>query len=298
MHSHLSTDNPFRESEDRLHFAKALDRLKTAQNKNHATFTDFMNPQRSVVFLQQFTKKGVAARAYGGHEDAERMMLGFAPPYPQSAPRDRHRSDLYYDDIAEEFENNGIENKTCGEAESPPEALLPNSSFPITPLAITYNERFSRKLTHRDFLGAVLGLGLDWGKIGDIRIGESGAVMYVAQEVAGYITENLLEVGRTSVTATTHIELPGIEPTGTQKRITAASLRLDAVISVAFHLSRGKASTLIEAEKVFVNWAIAKKTMQLSEGDIVTIRGTGRLRIDAISGPTKKDRVALMVTLY
>ena len=260
MHSNLHTDNPFRETEDRLSFAKALDRLKAAQNKNHATFTDFMNPQRSVVFLQQFTKKGVAVRAYGGYDDAERMMLGFAAPYPDEP--------------------------------------LSNGSFPITPLTITYNERFSRQLTHRDFLGAVLGLGLDRGKIGDIRIGESGAVMYAAQEVAGYITENLQQVGRTTVTATPYIELPGIETTGTEKRITVASLRLDAVISVAFYLSRGKASALIDSEKVFVNWSIAKKTLQLSAGDIVTIRGTGRLRIDTILGPTKKDRVALTITLF
>ena len=59
-----------------------------------------------------------------------------------------------------------------------------------------------------------------------------------------------------------------------------------------------KAAALIESEKVFVNWAIAKKTMQLSEGDMVTIRGTGRLGVDAIVGATKKDRVALMITLY
>ena len=254
------TDNPFRETEDRLQFAKALDRLKAAQNKNHATFTDFMNPQRAVVFLQQFTKKGVNAKIYGGHQDAERKMIGFAPPYEDEAIED--------------------------------------AAFPIVPLAITYNGRFSRQLTHRDFLGAVLGLGLDRGKIGDIRLGESGAVMYVAQEVADYITENLLEVGRTAVTAAPHAEISGIEATGTQKRITVASLRVDAVISMAFHLSRGKAAALIEGEKVFVNWAIAKKTQQLGQGDIVTIRGTGRVRIDEVVGSTKKDRVAIIITLY
>jgi len=254
------TNNPFRETEDRLQFAKALDRLRSSQNKNHATFTDFMNPQRSVVFLQHFTKKSVAARVYGGYDNAERMMLGFQPPYTEEP--------------------------------------LANESFPIVPLAITYNERFSKELTHRDFLGAVLGLGLDRGKIGDIRLSKSGAVMYTAQEVAGYIAENLLEVGRTKVTATPHAELAGLETTGTAKRITAASLRVDAVISAAFNLSRGKASALIESEKVFVNWSLAKKTLLLSEGDIATIRGTGRIRVDSIMGPTKKDRVALMIMIF
>ena len=258
MEKQLFTENPYREPEDRLLFAKALDRLKAAQYKNHATFTDFMNPQRSAAFLQRFVKMGIAAQAYGGCEDAERMMLGFA-------------------------------------ADDEP---LTNDSFPITSLVISYNGRYSRQLTHRDFLGAVLGLGLDRSKIGDIRLIESGAVIYTANEVAGYITENLLEVGRTTVKAAAITEPSSPESTGTQKRITIASLRLDAVISVAFHLSRSNAANLIEGEKVFVNWAIAKKTLQLSEGDIVTIRGTGRIRIDTVYGPTKKDRIALMITVF
>jgi len=256
--NHFFSENPFRETEDRLLFAKALDRLKAAQYKNHATFTDFMNPQRSAMFLQRFSKMGVNAQIYGGYKDAERMMLGFAA---DDGP-------LIYE------------------------------TFPITSLVITYNGRFSRLLTHRDFLGAVLGLGLDRGKIGDIQLTKSGAVMYTASEVAGFITENLLEVGRTSVVAKAHAEAPDLETVGTQKRITAASLRLDAVISTAFNLSRSKATALIEGEKVFVNWAIAKKTLLLSEDDIVTIRGTGRIKVDAICSPTKKDRIAIMITMY
>ena len=256
----LYTENPFREAEDRLLFAKALDRVKAAGQKNNATFTDFMNPQRSAMFLQRLIKMGIAAAAYGGYQNAERNMLGFAPP-----GRDEP---LVYDD------------------------------FPIVLLAITYNGRFSRQLTHRDFLGAALGLGLDRGKIGDIQLTESGAVMYMASEVAGYITDNLHEVGRTAVTAAAYTGTAGIEATGKSKRITAASLRLDAVVSAAFHLSRSKAASLIESEKVFVNWAVAKKTLQLAIGDIVTIRGLGRIRVDDVLGATKKDRVAVMITVF
>jgi len=219
-----------------------------------------MNPVRCVVFLQQFTKMGITAIAYGGYPDAERKMTGFAPPYGS-------------EDFLEE-------------------------SFPVVPLAITYNGRFSRPLTHRDFLGSVLGLGLDRGKVGDIRIGSDGAVMYVAEDIAGFVSENLSEVGRTTVTAAPHVELPGLETPGRIKRITAASLRLDAVISEAFHLSRGKAAALIEAEKVFVNWVIGKKTRLLGAGDMVTIRQVGRLRLDEIAGTTKKDRVAIVITIF
>jgi len=254
----MHTDNPFRETEDRLLFAKALDRQKAAHIKNHATFTDFMNPQRSAVFLHQFAKMKVAAIVYGGYEDAERKMLGFAAP----------------------------------------QEVLSNESFPIVPLTVVYNARFSKQLTHRDFLGAVLGLGLDRGKIGDIRLGASGTVMYVAQEVADFILESLIEVGRATVTVKSYENITDLEIPGTPKRITAASLRLDAIISEALHLSRSKAAALIESEKVFVNWALAKKTQQLCEGDTVTVRQVGRLKIDEIIGTTKKDRVALKITLF
>ena len=256
----LYGENPFRDAEDRLLFAKALDRFKASQYKNHAAFTDFMNPQRSVMFLQRFVKMGTNAGVYGGYEGAERMMLGFPAAYMDE--------------------------------------VVAGDEYPITPLAVTYNGRFSRALTHRDFLGAVLGLGIDRGKIGDIQLVESGAVMYVGSDIAAYIVENLLEVGRTAVTVAVHTQAHSAEATGTQKRITVASLRVDAVIAVAFHLSRGKAAALIESEKVFVNWAVAKKTLQLSDGDIVTIRGMGRVRVDSTAGHTKKDRVVVMITVF
>jgi len=277
----MNPQNPFKEAEDRLQFAKALDCLKASQAKNHATFTDFLNPQRCVVFLQQFSKMHVEAKAYGGYEEAERKMIGFAPPYPKKATTEYH-----YNDIVIFPENAGQDGP------------LSNNSFPIQSLSVTYSGSFSKQLTHRDFLGAVLGLGIDRCVIGDIRISNSGAIMYVANQMAGFITESLHEVGRQTVTATPSTEASDIETPGTPKRITAASLRLDAVISSALHLSRSKAAALIEGEKVYINWALAKKTRQLSEGDIVTVRQVGRLRLDSISGPTKKDRVALLITLF
>ena len=144
----------------------------------------------------------------------------------------------------------------------------------------------------------MLGLGLDRGKIGDIQLSETGAVMYVSNEVADFIQESLHEVGRTTVTAARHQDTADIKATGIMKRVTVASLRLDTVISTALHLSRTKAAALIDAEKVYVNWAIAKKTYQLAIGDIVTIRGAGRVRLDEIIGHTKKDRIAINIEIF
>jgi len=242
-----------------------------------------MNPQRGAVFLRQFNKMKVTVKLYGGYEDAERKMLGFAAPEPEggllrrTSSRPNEQDDFY---------------------PIPDGEALPEGAFPITPVTITYNTRFSKELTHRDFLGSVLGLGLDRGKIGDIRLVADGAVMYAAREVASFIAENLVEVGRATVTAAPNTNITDIKTPGIQKRITAASLRLDTIISEALHLSRSKVAALIEREKVFVNWVLAKKTLQLGEGDIVTVRQVGRLKIDEIIGATKKDRVALLITVF
>ncbi|MCL2217955.1 MAG: YlmH/Sll1252 family protein, partial [Defluviitaleaceae bacterium] len=197
--------------------------------------------------------------AHGGHDNAERRMLGFFPETTADAKGDE---------------------------------------FPISPVSITYNERFSAPPTHRDYLGATLGLGLDRGKIGDILLGESGAVVYVITDVAAFICENLVQVKRTSVKASLDAPLPGTETPGVEKHITVPSLRLDAVLGAAFNISRGKSTALIESEKVFVNWKPAKKTRPIAPGDVITVRGLGRVKIDSLEGHTKKDRIILKITKF
>ncbi|MCL1862944.1 MAG: YlmH/Sll1252 family protein [Defluviitaleaceae bacterium] len=174
--------------------------------------------------------------------------------------------------------------------------LCNEQDFPITAITISYNEKFSAPPTHRDYLGSVLGLGLERTKIGDIMANEHGAVMYVSSDMAFYICENLQQVKRTKVKCQIGGALD-VEPISKEKRITVPSMRLDAVVSSAFNLSRGKASALIDAEKVYVNWRLTKKTHIVSEGDMVTIRGTGRVKINEIAGSTKKDRIVLIINL-
>ncbi|MCL2387029.1 MAG: YlmH/Sll1252 family protein [Defluviitaleaceae bacterium] len=251
-------ENPFKDAEDKLLFAKTLDRLTAAQKKGQSTFTDFLDPARCEAFLAILTKKSpILPTAQGGHENAERKQIGFV-----------------------------MEDDSSSEA------------FPITPVTFTYNEKFSKPPTHRDYLGATIGLGLDRSKIGDIRLGETGAVMYVSTDVAAYICENLQQVGRTAVKGKLGESLPNLEEQGKEKRITVPSLRLDAVVSSAFNISRGKATALIESEKVFVNWKQAKKTQSISPNDTITIRGLGRATIDQQEGNTKKDRIVLRITKY
>jgi len=256
----MKIENPFKDTEDKLLFAKVLDKCVAAQKKQIQTHTDFMDPVRCASFMQVLERHGdrnVLAEAFGGYEGAERKMIKF------------DASDT------------------------------PDAPFPITPIAIAYNQKFSKAPTHRDYLGAVLGLGVDRGKIGDIRLGDTGAVLYVSEDIAHYIVENLIQVGRVTIKAKILQDqyVSGLENTGKTKRITVPSMRLDAVLSAAYNLSRGKSAALIESEKVFVNWKQAKKTHTIAVGDAITVRGMGRISIDALGGNTKKDRIVLEITI-
>ena len=245
-------ENPFTNTEDKLLFAKILDKYKAAEKRHTPTYTDFLDPIRCAAFMQVLERmhSDIEISAVGGYPDAERKIITFA----------------------------------CNEP-------------PITSVAITFNSKFSKAPTHRDYLGSVLGLGIDRGKVGDVRLGEDGAVLYVLEDIAPFVVENLTQVGRVTVKATMDKEIDGIEATGKTKRINVPSMRLDAVIGSALNLSRGKAATLIESEKVFVNWKQAKKTHTIAVGDKITVRGVGRIEINSVDGTTKKDRIVLTVTI-
>ena len=253
--------NCARTDEEKTALAKVLDRAALCEKRREKTFTDFLDAAKAAKFAGLFNKEDFICAAVGGAPTAERKMLGFAPEYDSLSPED----------------------------------------FPITAVAVRYNAKYSKALSHRDFLGAALGLGIDRARLGDILLGE-GAVIIAAQEMAEYICANLEQVGRTKV----NCEIVPVNFSESEaaenflgKRMTVASLRLDAVVSGAFNISRAKAAGLIEGEKVFINWACAASGAKtISEGDIVTVRGLGRVRLDKVGGSTKKDRLVVFVAKY
>ena len=131
-------------------------------------------------------------------------------------------------------------------------------------------------------------------------VAEDTAVCFVAEEISPYITAVLEQVSRTAVVAEETEQAEDIPQRQTEaRRLTVASMRLDAVASEAFHLARGKTQTLIHAEKAQVNWNIVTSTSHLlKEGDLVSLRGFGRFRVKEIGGRTKKDRIGLEIEKY
>lgn len=294
-------ENPFKDAEERLVYAKVLDKYKMTLKKRDLAHTDFLDQLRCVTFMQLLHKHGnkdVSITAHGGYDNAERKILIF------SYGRLPWELEEAYENITESESSfvrlNGLESNeqnfgyqtNLGHTEN--EGLEHDGA--ITPLTITYNEKFSKAPTHRDYLGAVLGLGIDRGKIGDIRIGEDGAIMYALSDIAPFIVENLNQAGRTKLDVKLGDQLKSIESTAKQKRITVASMRADAIISSALNMSRGKSTALIESEKVFVNWKLATKSQMVSVGDTITVRGTGRVTVNAQCGKSKKEKIVLEIT--
>jgi RNA-binding protein YlmH len=254
------------DADEKMLYAKALDRASVAEKTYSPCFSDFTDPYKAHRLASAFNGDTLKAVCFGGYDESERMMVGFFPEY--SLP--------YGADIREYYK-----------------------LFPISTVEVAYNVKYSRELTHRDFLGSVLGLGITREKIGDIIPENGRAVIYTMSDIADFICINLERVGHTSVNNRILQDYTPKPADVTEKRFTVPSMRIDAIISDAFNISRAKASALIKGEKVFLNWHCEVSTSkQVSEGDVVTLRGMGRVKISEVIGTTKKDRIIINTVIY
>lgn len=177
----------------------------------------------------------------------------------------------------------------------------PNESdFPIKAIKIK-NNKFSTEVSHRDYLGSVLGLGIDRAKVGDIFVFDGSAIMFIKSEIAEYVNSNLETVGRNSVKTQMcdifEFEFPELKTE--DKRITVSSLRLDVLVGAAFNVSRGKAQNLVESEKAAVNWiTVTNPSKNIDEGSMISVRGFGRAKLMEVIGVTKKDRIAVVIRKF
>lgn len=198
---------------------------------------------------------------YGGYEDAERKIVCFG-----------NEDDFGY-------------------APQPPVAILL-----IAPLS----EKFSDDLTHRDFLGSVLGLGIKRETLGDIIISNNKGYLVCLEGIAQYIIDNLTKVRHTSVYCERCHSLPtDALPQPKEKTVIVSSLRLDGIISAVYNISRSKSSGLIDGERVFINGKLTtNNSAPLKEDDIISVRGQGRFKFKEISGDTRKGRIRILCDVY
>ena len=165
--------------------------------------------------------------------------------------------------------------------------------YPVSALEITF--RKADKLTHRDFLGALMSLGIERETIGDILVEDGRCIVFVKSEIKDYILSQLFKIGNAGVKI--HEAEPDKLPQGRgfeELNLTVSSLRLDNVVAAVSGLSRDKTKQCILSGNVTLNFLPCENVSKsVSEGDSLSIRGKGKYKISGVLGETKKHRIRI-----
>ncbi len=178
----------------------------------------------------------------------------------------------------------------CGYEESPPVICLK-----IEPV----QQKFADSLTHRDFLGALMSLGVRREVMGDIEIVDNVGYLFCLESIAGFIAENLASVRHTTVSVSPSPPPEKLSAPPPVTELVVASERLDAAVAAVFRLSRSQAQELIEKEQVFISGRLPKSTgLDISPGAVVSVRHYGRFVYEGVARETKKGRLWILVRIY
>ena len=234
--------------------------------------------------------------AYQAQKNHKYKLSGFLSPYEQEIAGTISNS---IDDIKVDFDGGyvGAERQRAAFCHN---EFAGTPAFEIAVIKAEWNGEFAR-LSHSDVLGSIMSLGVDREHIGDIIATKESAKILVDKKMAEYFISNLTQIGGTTV-KTVIDELTSIaakEERYKEIRATVASLRVDSIAAAGFGMSRSKAAVEIEAEKVKLNWQSVKNASQsVKEGDVLSMRGRGRLEVAEIRGLTKKGRTGVLLKRY
>jgi len=186
-------------------------------------------------------------------------------------------------------------------------AVFVHEDFPGTPtgfdidcLMAKWNGQFAR-LSHRDVLGALMALGIERDRLGDLLVTADSVKIICDSKLADYLLLNLTQIGAIGVSC----ERTGLDTIAPKEerckeiRATVASLRVDAIAAAGFGYSRGRAAADIEADKLKLNWQQVRHASQsVKEGDVLSMRSRGRLEVAEIGGTTKKGRTVVVLKRF
>lgn len=175
---------------------------------------------------------------------------------------------------------------------------IPEEDIPITILCVTWGKS-SKKLSHRDFLGSILGCGIKREKVGDIILDDDSAFVACMSDISRYLLYNLNKVGSVTVSVSETKVPHRMEEKVRVIASTVASLRLDSIIATGYGVSRAKAVETVKSGKVKVNWEDTESaSREMKQGDVVSLRGKGRIILEEVAGTTKKDRIRITIKKY
>lgn len=241
--------------------AKLWDKINTGITRNIPTHTCFLSP-RELEMARYLFGDVPGLHSFGGYGDAERKMLCYLPEY------------LEEDSLMEE-------------------------DSPVICLRAVFFEGDTP--THRDFLGSLMGSGVARETVGDICVGKGQCDFFVTEEIAPYLLQNFTNAGRTKFRL---LQIPLSEAEIPQPEIkvikdTLASQRLDGVVSSGFRISRALASQAITAGKVAIDGLPCEKPDKtVAEGSKISLRGSGKIKLEKVNGQTKKGRISVEIHRY
>lgn len=260
--------------------SRIADLLRKAVGGEPAS-SDFLTPQQGVVASGIAAESGLKFRLFGGYETSERNMLFVLPDWAEGF------SDAALDDYFKtEYEKNIIPlflERDAYMTEHPGEA--------------------GRGINHRDYLGALIGAGIDRSRVGDICVSDEGAAIFLSPEIANFLLfpqSSLKTVGREKIYIKPFSVPADFDGWRVYEAIegVGASSRLDSVLAALTRLSREKIKAAVIRGDAEVNYISATKPdIDTKPGDILTLRGWGKCRIKSFTG-TKKDRARVLADKY
>ena len=253
-----------KDPEERTVLARVLDQMERAQNRSIPCATQFLSPAQRAAAEPLLAACGHPKHIFfGGFDSAERTACAFLPDWMEA-------EDWRYDD------ENPIGAVEC--------------AFPK-----------GADLSHRDILGGLMGIGLTREKVGDILVLEEKAQIVALKEAIPIILSQFDQAGRYRLQLK-EIPLSDLSPAPVQVKLvkdTVATLRLDAVLSSGFSISRGKAADFIAGGKVSVNHReCLKSDKAVAEGDTITCWGLGKCVWTSVGGQSKKGRIIIEIERY
>ena len=252
------------DASERLLLSRVLDKLEAARQRNVPAHTPFLSPGERAAVEELIAQSGHPRHLFfGGYEGSERTVCAFLPDWMEE------------------------------------EDWLSGEDCPVCALRCTFREEES--LSHRDFLGSLMGQGITREKLGDILVGTGKCDILLLRELEPYLLQNLISAGRARLKVSP-LSLSQVEPPQVKKELirdTVAALRLDAVAAAAFHLSRGKAADLISSGRLTLNYKeCLKADRTVAAGDVLACRGLGKCVVKEVPGLSKKGRIMIVLERY
>ena len=250
------------EKEDILLQKRFQDLANRSFTQNMFTFTDFLSlPELDLFYKNEPQLSFAGVTVFGGMEGADRKVIRF------------------------------------GKAEE----LGYEEDFPIVCIAIEpLLEKFGENLNHRDYLGALMNLGIERENLGDIYIKGKKGYVFCLERIAPYIIENLSQVRHTHVKVSVLEKLEEFEQKEPEEMVVlTASERIDGVIAKIYNFSRSQSIELFRGKKIYVNSRLCENnSYQLKQGDVISVRGYGKFVYFGVSYETKKGKLSVKVGIY